>query len=238
MSIAGVLPPRSPGIIGHQDAADPSALACLQGDTAGPVGSNSDAGELLACVSRLSSFAELRVMEVDLDRAEHFLYAVAYAEVADAAAVPGFFASDIDFGDQPSIEARAKSRKAELFAKLVEAMAQGPGAVEAFMSEQQRGRDQARGSLDAKIQSAVRAGHRSARNWGLAIGLLAGVKASATTVIKVVSLLPGASTGSPRCLWRATSRTPGPSSAKPWSRPTEMLQGSLQCRNKSATPLS
>lgn len=188
-SVSGMasLPPVSPGPTGHQDAADPNTLACLPGDTLGPAGSNGDWGEQLSCAPPPRA-ARLRVMEVDLDRAERFLYSVAYMSAADAAAKPGFFESDLDYGDQAAIEATAKAETARLMYEMVAAMAQGSAAVQRFLGGQAERKDASLASLNGKLRTAGLANQRSVERWGMAIKGLAAVKFSSTVVLKVASI--------------------------------------------------
>ena len=179
--------PLTPGPAGHQDAADPTVFACMPGDTPGPAGSNGDIGEQLSCALP-PRLARLRVLEVDLDLAERFLYSVAYAHAADAAAKPGFFESDLDYGDQAAIEATAKAETARLMYEMVAAMTQGSAAVQRFLGQQADRKDASLGSLNGKLRQASRASQKSVERWGYAIKGLAAVRFTSTAVLKVASI--------------------------------------------------
>lgn len=187
LSSTSSLPPRTPGPTGHQDAADPNMLACMPGDTPGPVGSNGDIGEQFSCALPPRT-AKLRVLEVDLDRAERFLYSVAYAHAADAAAKPGFFESDLDCGDQTAIEATAKAETARLMYEMVASMTQGSAAVQRFLGAQADRKDASLAALNGKLRQASRASQKSVERWGYAIKGLAAVRFTSTAVLKVASI--------------------------------------------------
>ena len=181
------LPSRTPGPAGHQDASDPNTLACMPGDTPGPVGTNGDIGDQFSYALPPRT-AKLRILEVDLDRAERFLYSVAYAHTADAAAKSGFFESDLDYGDQAAIETSAKGETARLMYEMMAAMTEGSAAVQRFLGQQADRKDASLGSLNGKLRQASRASQKSVERWGYAIKGLAAVRFTSTAVLKVASI--------------------------------------------------
>lgn len=184
-------PARSCGPLGWNDAADPDALACMPGDTPGSLGQGGDAASLMCTDQPAACEMEVPVVEVDLDRMRHLLYAVAYAEAADRAATHGFASSEIDLGDQARIESAARQGAARLVDDLRVAIETGPHAIAAFVEEQERRRQRARTSLKNKLDAALRAGQRWTDALGWSIKALSAMKFASTVTVKTLALFTG-----------------------------------------------
>jgi len=187
----GVTPTRSCGPLGYNDAADPNALACMPGDTAGPVGSCGDSGDPNSSYEGDVCQHEVPVLAVDMQKMRRLLYATAYAEAANAAATTGFWSSDVDLGDQKKIEATASANADRLMEKLLEAMSSGPAALQSFISEQEQRKQAAASALKAKLDKALQAGRTSEKRWGEAIKFCAGVKFVSTVSVKTLGVFTG-----------------------------------------------
>jgi hypothetical protein len=186
-----VTPGRSPGILGWNDAADPDSLVCEAGDTPGVAGLNGDAGEPSCNESMMSCYIEVPVIAIDLDAMRRALYATAYAEAANLAATRGFASAEVDLGDQRKIEADARNRAEKLMGMLHEAMQQGPGAVQAFIEDQERKKVQARAALQKKIDEALKAGRNWEKAFGWTVKGLSVIKFGSTVTVKVAALFTG-----------------------------------------------
>ena len=172
LTAEGVLPARSPGPLGHKDAADPNALACMPGDTPGPVGYGGDAGAQLCSYSPLYCEMTVPVISVDLSKMRRMLHTVAYAEAADQEATRDFGSSDISLGNQARIEQKAALRTDELMHELQGAMEIGPARLQEFIDDQEACKDRARSSLQKKLGEAAGIGKRWEFVFGTSIKVL------------------------------------------------------------------
>lgn len=186
-----VVPGRSPGTLGSNDAGDPNALMCLAADTPGAVGTGGDRSMSLLPKESLSCEMPVQVIEVDLGKMRRFLYTVAYAEAANAATTRGFASAEIHTGDEMQVEAAARAGADTLMDELQQALAAGPDAVQAFVAAQDARKSRAQSSLQIKFAEAQTAGNRWVSFFGGAVKVLSAVKFASTVTIKTLSIFTG-----------------------------------------------
>jgi len=177
--------------LGHNDAADPNALAYIPGDTPGPVGTCGDGGDRRMPHEAAVCRADVPVLAVDMQKIRRLLHATAYAEAANDAATTEIWSSDLDLGDQKKIEATASAQADRLMQALLDAMTSGPLALQAFIETQEQRKQAAASALKAKLDNALRAGKKSERRWGEAIKFCAGVKFVSTVTVKTLGVFTG-----------------------------------------------
>ena len=187
----GVTPARSGGPLGSNDAADPDAMVCVAGDTPGPLGSGWDSGDESLSTEPNSCEAEFPVIAVDMERVSKLLYAVAYAEASNNAASLGFWSSEIDLGDMQQVKTTAAMGADRLMDQLVEAMGMGPQAVQDFLADAERRKQNAASRLKAKFDEAQAAGQRSVERWGQVIRFCSNVKFISTVSVKTLGVFTG-----------------------------------------------
>jgi len=195
---SNVMPGRTCGPTGYNDAGDPSALMCVAGDTPGPVGTGGDESESM-CMSppepvslppKTSTLA-VKVLYIDLARVRHALYVVAYAKAADAAATRGFASADVDLGEQGQIERAAHKLCDQLVEEFGRSAEGGPDVLRSFLEYQEREKERARASLKSKLDAAMKAGRQWHDVLGWSIKGLAALKFGSTVTIKTLSIVTG-----------------------------------------------
>ena len=186
-----VMPGRSPGTLGRNDAGDPDARMCMAADTPGTVGTGGDLAMSLLPQERFSCEMPIQVIEVDLGKMRRFLYTVAYAEAANAATTRGFASAEIDTGNQMQVEAAARSGADFLMAELQQALAAGPEAVKSFVAAQEARKARAQASLQTKFAEAQQAGNRWVSVFGWTVKGLSAIKFASTVTIKTLSIITG-----------------------------------------------
>jgi hypothetical protein len=186
-----ITPARSGGPLGVRDAGDPNAMACMPGDTPGPLGSGWDAGDPRSFDEPNSCEMDVPVAVVDMDRIRHILYAVAYAEAANSAAAVGTWTSEVDLGDPKSVLAAADRGTDKLLEELSEAMKDGPRALDSFLKSAESRKQTAAEKLKKKLDEEMAAGRRSVERWGAAIKFCSNVKFVSTVTVKTLGVFTG-----------------------------------------------
>lgn len=187
-----VMPGRSPGSLGRNDAGDPDARMCMAADTPGSVGSGGDRAMSLIPKVKMSCEMPIQVIEVDLAKMRHFLYTVAYAEATNEATTRGFASDEIHTGNELQVEATARNGADKLMNELQEALANGPEAVKAFVAKQEDRKTRARAALNTKFTEALSAGSWWVSVFGGTVKFLSAVKFASTVTIKTLSIFSGA----------------------------------------------
>ena len=189
---SGVTPARSCGPLGANDAADPEAMTCMYGDTPGALGIGNDSANV--CISPPEpNYCEIDfpVVTIDMEKMRRILYAVAYAEAANATAKQSFWSSEVELGDPQQVKDMASKVADSLMDQLLEAMKSGPEAVQDFLTAAEKRKENSTALLKAKLDEELAAGRRSVERWGNAIKFCANVKFVSTVSVKTLGVFTG-----------------------------------------------
>jgi len=186
-----IMPGRSPGSLGINDAGDPNAQMCIAADTPGPVGTGGDLSAAIYTIEPMTCEMQVPVVAVDLDKMRRLLYTVALAEATNQAASRRFASTEVRIESDASIGAAARARADALMDQLRQAMETGPTTVADFITTLETRKKAAENALSEKFADASKARSRWTTTLGGLVKACSAVKFVSAVTVKTLSIFTG-----------------------------------------------